>query len=342
MSDLKISKSISLNTINNYDKLTSYTNYDTTIDNVMDTLKEYGVAVIPNILNNEEIENMRNGVWDTMEYKTSYFDKPLNRNDVDTWDAWYKLFPTKDMLLQTFNVGQSQFLWDVRQNPKVVNVFSKIWNVEPKELISSFDAVSFHLPPEITNRGFYNNDDWFHIDSSYLREEFDCVQGFVTGYDINEGDGTLTLLEGSHKYHQEFREHFDVEDPKDWFRLSEEELGFYHDKKCNRTNVSATAGSLVLWDSRLVHCGMQPLKTRKEPNFRLVGYVCMTPKSFATDEIIEKRIAGFENMYTSTHCPHRPGFFPTIPRYQNIDFEVPICVKPELTDLGKSLVGYDV
>ena len=234
MSDLKISKSISLNTINNYDKLTSYVNYDTTIDNVTDTLKEYGVAVIPNILNNQEIENMRNGVWDTMEYKTSYFDKPLDRNDVDTWDAWYKLFPTKDMLLQTFNVGQSQFLWDIRQNPKVVNVFSKIWNVEPTQLISSFDAVSFHLPPEITNRGFYNNDDWFHIDSSYLREEFDCVQGFVTGYDINEGDGTLTLLEGSHKYHQEFRKHFNVENPKDWFRLSEEELGFYHNKKCQK------------------------------------------------------------------------------------------------------------
>ena len=53
MSDLKISKSISLNTINNYDKLTSYVNYDTTIDNVTDTLKEYGVAVIPNILNNQ-------------------------------------------------------------------------------------------------------------------------------------------------------------------------------------------------------------------------------------------------------------------------------------------------
>lgn len=342
MSDLKLSKSISLNTINNYDKLTSYVNYDTTIDSVMTTLEKYGVAVIPNVLNTDETEQMRKGIWDSLEYKTSYFETPIDRNNVDTWDSWFKLSPTKDMLLQTFNIGQSQFLWNIRQNPKVVDIFAKIWDVKPTELISSFDAVSFHLPPEITNRGFYENDDWFHIDSSYLREEFDCVQGFVTGYDINEGDGTLTLLEGSHKYHQEFREHFEVIDPKDWFRLSEEELDFYHERNCKRTNVKATAGSLVLWDSRLVHCGMQPLKTRTEPNFRLVGYVCMTPKSFATDEIIQKRIAGFERLCTSTHCPHRPGFFPTIPRYVDLDFEVPICIKPELTDLGKSLVGYEV
>jgi len=341
MSDLKISKSISLNTINNYDKMTTYKSYIATKEDVIESLEKYGVAVVQNVLDEKEIENMREGVWDSLEYKTSYFEKPLDRNNVDTWDSWFKLNPSKDMLLQTHNIGQSQFLWDVRQNPKVVDVFSKIWSVEPNELISSFDAVSFHLPPEITNRGWYENDDWFHVDSSYLREEFDCVQGFVTAYDINEGDGTLTLLEGSHKLHQDFRKHFDVKDNKDWYRLNEEELGFYIDNECERANVTAPAGSLVLWDSRLVHCGMKPLKTRTEPNFRLVGYVCMTPRKFSDDKVIEKRIDGFENMYTSTHCPHRPRFFPTIPYSFNNDYQIPICVKPNLTELGKRLVGYE-
>lgn len=342
MSDLKISKSISLNTINNYDKLTSYKSYISTTENMMENLENNGVVVIPDILNEAEIEKMRSGIWDTLEYKTSYFDVPLDRNNVDTWDTWFDLNPGKDMLLQTFNIGQSQFLWDVRQNPKVVDVFSKIWKVKPTELYSSFDAVSFHLPPEITNRGWYNNDDWFHIDSSYLRNKFDCVQGFVTAYDVGEGDATLTLLEGSHKLHQDFREEFQVEDPKDWCPLSEIELDYYMENNCPRSNVIAPAGSLVLWDSRLVHCGMKPLKTRKNPNFRLVAYVCMTPKSFIAEEDIQKRLAGFENLCTSTHCPHRPNFFTSVPYYFEHKDLLPICLKPELTSLGKSLVGYDV
>jgi len=39
----------------------------------------------------------------------------------------------------------------VRQNPKVVNVFQKLWNKE--EVLTSFDGASIHLPPEKTNKG---------------------------------------------------------------------------------------------------------------------------------------------------------------------------------------------
>ncbi len=40
------------------------------------------------------------------------------------------------------------------QNPKVVDVFAKIWDCKHEELLVSFDASSFHLPPEDTNRGY--------------------------------------------------------------------------------------------------------------------------------------------------------------------------------------------
>jgi len=326
--------------INNNNMLSIYKSYNTTLNNVKNYLEEYGVAVIPNILNNEELNSMRTGMWDYIEYKTYYLQTPIDRNNINTWDTWYSLKPYKDMLLKNINIGQSQFIWDIRQNLNVVNVFATIWNVKPTELFTSFDAISFHLPPEITNKGWYDNEDWFHVDSSYLREEPDCFQSFVTAYDINEGDSTLSLLEGSHKYHQDVKNEFNISNDTDWYTLNKKQLKFYYDKQCIRTNVIAPAGSIVLWDSRTVHCGMTPLKTRKEPNLRLVSYICMTPKSFVTEEVIKTRIYGFENMYTSSHCPHRPTFFPTISKHYTHDMTFPISVKPILNDLGKSLVGY--
>ena len=338
----KIVTSVSINTLNKYDEVMNFKNYDCKLENVMNQLETFGVAVIPDVLDGKEISDMQNGIWDTVEHLTSFMDTPMDRNNPDTWSSWYSLLPTHDMLLQTYSVGHSQFIWDVRQNPKVANVFSHIWKCKPEQLITSFDAVSFHLPPEITNKGWYKDDDWFHVDAAYTRPEFECVQGFVTGFDINEGDSTLTLLEGSHKYHQDFAKKFEIEDEIDWFRLDEEQLDFYLDeKKCNRVNVKARAGSLVLWDSRTVHCGMKPLKTRKEPNFRLVTYVCMTPREWCSDEAINVRRDAFNNLYMTTHCPHRPKLFPKVPnRYFKEAPIVPDIEHPKLSDLGFSLSGF--
>ena len=32
-----------------------------------------------------------------------------------------------DMLIQQHSIGHSQFIWDVRQNEKIADVFAKIW-----------------------------------------------------------------------------------------------------------------------------------------------------------------------------------------------------------------------
>ena len=148
-------------------------------------------------------------------------------------------------------------------------------------------------------------------------------------------------MEGSHKYHQEFAEKFNETRDIDWYPLEDEKLDFYYDKGCVRHNVKASAGSLILWDSRTVHCGMEPLKTRTEPNFRLVTYVCMTPRAWCVEELIEKRRNALENMYMTTHCPHRPKLFPKVPRTFGRHIpDVPKIPEPVLTDLGLKLAGF--
>jgi hypothetical protein len=70
------------------------------------------------------------------------------------------------------------------------------------------------------------------------------------------------------------------------------------------------AGDMVLWDSRVIHCNAPPTTARPLPKDgsllpprRLVAYVCMTPSSRLTPDIIGKRQEAFRRGHTSSHWP---------------------------------------
>ena len=318
-----------------------YKNYDTTLAKVKKQLDTYGVAVIPNILTKMEIDSMQTGMWDIIETLTSKLDTPVNRNDDKTWKSYLELMPLHAMLLQHYKVGHHQSIWDIRQNPNVVKVFAKLWNVKPEELLTSFEGCAIHLPPEVTGKGWYKNNDWLHTDQSFARNNKECIQGFVTAFDINEGDATLTILEKSHNFHKGCAEKFSLTDTDDWCKLDDAQIKYYSDNDCIRTCVKATAGSLILWDSRTIHAGQEPDKNRKEQNHRFAIYVCQTPRSKATAKHIIKKQQAFNAMRLTNHWPHKTKLFPVNPR--TYGKPVPIAgdiAKPNLTTLGMSLAGF--
>jgi hypothetical protein len=85
-----------------------YEKYVCTKETLKDTIKKYGVAIIPNVLNNEECNNIVSGIWDFLEHITQNWQTPIKRNDKNTWREFYKLFPLHSMLLQHWNIGHSQ------------------------------------------------------------------------------------------------------------------------------------------------------------------------------------------------------------------------------------------
>ena len=205
-----------------------YKKYVTNVDNVLDTLTTYGVAIIPKVINSKECEKMKTGMWDYLETITAELPVPMKKSDPKTWSTFKQLYPKHSMLIQHWSIGHAQFIWDLRTNPKVLKVFSKIWSVDPEELLVSFDGASFHFPPEITGWGWVNQSKtWLHTDQSYYRPEFECVQGWINAYDTDEGDATLTLLEGSNKYHQEFANTFKPDNKTDWNLLDATQLEWY-------------------------------------------------------------------------------------------------------------------
>lgn len=314
--------------------------YICTPDMAKETLEKYGVAIIPDVLNEDECHEFVNKIWDYFKYITQTWETPISKDNPETWGGIYDLYPSHSMLFQHHSIGQSQPVWDVRQNPKVVDVFSKIWDTKPEDLLTSFDGISFGVPPEITNRG-WNRNTWYHSDQSFTRTGFECIQGWVTGLDVKEGDATLAFYEGSHKLHGEFGNRYEIKNKADWYKLNKEEEQFYIDNGSVEKKIKCPKGSIVLWDSRTVHCGTQAMKTRKEKNLRAIVYTCYQPRSLSNETQLKKKRKAFDELRMTSHWPAKIKLFPKKPRtYGGKLPEVTPISHPILTDLGKRLAGF--
>jgi hypothetical protein len=312
----------------------------TTPEGAKQMLDEFGVAVIPSILSKQECIQMQTGMWDTLEHLTQAWEEPIHRDRPSSWRDMSKLYPKHSMLHQHHGIGHAPFIWNVRQHPACVNVFSHLWQCPPEDLLCSFDGASFHMPPEVTGRGSFRNA-WLHVDQSYTRNDFECIQGWVTGYPVRPGDATLLVMPKSHLYHKEIATEFNLTDKEDWFKLDEEQIEAYRKKGCEEVRIECPRGSMVVWDSRTVHCGVESLKERETPNFRCVAYTCYMPRRMATENQLQKRIHAFEEKRMTTHWPCHVKLFPIQPRtYGDVLYETTPLPDPTLTDLGRRLVGY--
>ncbi len=319
-----------------------YEKYICTSSSLLDTINKYGVAIIPSVLNEEECNEMIEGMWNTLGIWTYEWDKPITKTDPESWKQIRDLFPKHSMLIQQYGLGQAQFIWNLRQNPKCINIFAELWNCKPEDLLVSFDAASFHMPSEVTNIGWHRKT-WHHSDQSYLRNDFECVQSWVTAFDVNEGDATLSVYEGSNNFHKEFAETFGIKDKDDWFKLElDAHINFYKNKGCKEVLIKCPKGSMVFWDSRSIHCGVEPRKGRLEQNFRCVAYLCYMPRSKALEKDIKKKIKAFEEMRMTSHWPCKAKLFPKMPRtYGATVKEVLDLPQPQINSLGRRLVGYN-
>jgi hypothetical protein len=322
---------------NNYE----FEKYVCTKETLQDTIDLYGVAVIPCVMDETECTAMVNEIWDFFEHVTQEWEIPINRNDETTWCEFYKLYPLHSMLIQHWGIGHSQASWNVRQNIRIVEIFAHFWECDVNDLLVSFDGLSFNFPPEITKRGWNRGNTWYHTDQSFTTTGFRCVQSFITGLDINDYDATLSIMEGSNKYHEEFKDVYGVTDTSDWYKLSKEQEQFYYERGCQIKNIKCPKGSLVFWDSRTIHCGIEADKRRLVPNIRSVIYLCYMPRGICNRTNIKKKQKAFEELRTTSHYPCKIKLFPKNPRtYGN---ELPIISQiepPILTELGKKLAGF--
>jgi len=308
--------------------------YYTDLDNLSNTIEKYGVAIIPNLFDENECLKMISEMWDYLEYITQEWETPMDRNNKSTWELLNNL-TSKSLLFQYWNIGHSQMSWNLRQNPKIVEIFAKFWNVKSEDLLTSFDGSSFELEQVSDVKSHYI--EWYHVDHSYLDPNFRNLQAWITAYDVNEGDATLKILESSHKLFQEVGNKFNIRNDKNWHLLNEEEFKYYSDR-CPQKSISCPKGSIVLWDSRTVHYGA--ISTNKK-NIRCITYLCYAPRNLCSTYNLKLKKYAFNNLLTTSHDPIDFGFKPRTPFKEEYDesYFITKITRPILTPLGEKLAG---
>lgn len=325
------------------------------ISSCLKDLEDLGYCVIPQILPRVEAEILYKRVWH--EYIENAWPK-CRMNDRSNWK---EEFPIHDKYgIFKGPAGQIQVMWDLRQDPRIVNVFAKIWNTQ--DLIVSMDGLSFMCPPEIRKGGF---EYWPHVDQpsstvsflseSSLKTNPHSIQGQFLFEDSFEGDGGFYCIPKSHlKFDQfalELKEEANIESWTynnkfllDFFSHSKDESGNAYIMK----HITAPRGSLILWDSRTVHWNQYPSENRPysdSPRIRMVGYLLYLPETRLTHQAKILRKEAFERGVTTGAIP--TSFFdlkstkdhmnPGFEKYfEDSGYTLP---KVHLTELGESLLG---
>jgi hypothetical protein len=308
-------------------------------------LARSGFVLVTGVLAAQECELMNNGMWDAFEHVSKNMQVPISRDKESTWGTMFDLYPTSTMIFKHGKLGHTQYAWDVRQNPRVAGLFGMLYNCEPENLLTSFDAVGVSLPPEVTKRGWRPNSTDLpaaHVDQSYTNSDFKCIQSWVTANDVRPGDATLRLLPGSHRLHANAAYKFGEGSKANFVQLDAERQAWYAEHGCEPVHIVCPAGSMVFWDSRTVHAGARPLKNRPYgANIRNIVYVCMQPRDHATTAAIDKKRKLFSEQRITNHWPCEPKAESMVPhtygKPEPLYLDPPM---PFLTALGRRLAGF--
>lgn len=325
---------------------------------VLKILKEKGAAILPGVLNEKECSEMNDGMWDTVEHLTSGLEKPVTRGDPESYSGVFKLIPNHGGLIQHHKWGFAQYVINVRQNPKVAEVYRLLYG---DDLLVSLDGVNCSLGAVIPGRkprGAFQGRSWLHTDQSPLDNDFKCVQSLITANEIGVGDATFRFMSDSHKYHETIAKEFKLMEKNDWFKYDDEHLERLKALGCEDTCLTCGPGDQIFWDSRLAHSGMEyiidadcPPRSSPRP-YRNVVYVCFQKKMKTTlkkrERIFDKTDSWY--MRSASHWPNKMKLFGEYPRTYGQpnhlgetdskkywDF-VPDMPDPILTEYGKKIM----
>ncbi|HLJ56190.1 MAG TPA: phytanoyl-CoA dioxygenase family protein [Chthonomonadaceae bacterium] len=268
-------------------------------------LDENGYLVAPGIVPVEDCEAVIDALFDFLEMKR---DDPSD---------WYR-HPLKPGGM--VEIYQHQALWNNRQNPRMHALFSDIYGTDA--LYVTIDRVGFKPPynpehPEFDHRGFTHWD----IDTNNIPARFG-VQAVLCLTDTTAEMGGFQCVPGFHIGLEEWVSR----QPADRNPRVPDLASLPPDKRV--TPIPASAGSMIIWNNRLLHGNGRNIGQRP----RFSQYISMYPADRMTPESREHRIRCWQNRE-----PPGGTVFPGDPR----EIEQNRYKTADLTDLGRKLLGID-
>ncbi|WP_209332598.1 phytanoyl-CoA dioxygenase family protein [Lunatimonas salinarum] len=262
---------------------------------------------------------LRNAVPLEFTQRTAKLLWEFEEKDPEDPDTWYAPSRAEMKMTELKNSGMveiynHQYLWDIRQYPKVYETFCDIWGRD--ELWVTIDRANLNLParPGFDFLGFIH---WDYDPETKPQN----VQGLVALNDqTDENVGGFQCIPELYRTYDTWK----LTQPTNRNRFIPDISGF------EVTKVLLKAGDLLIFNSTLPH-GIRP--NRSNNKVRMAQYVSMMPAENHHSDLRDWRIRSWKERLTPE------GYaFPGDPR----NWEKNRYPQAELTPLGRKLLGIDL
>lgn len=260
-------------------------------------LRGHGFVVIRGAATAEQVSVAKGLLWDSICER----HQRVVRDDIGTWG-----FPLNSQAGLVPWLTQSAGAWAVRGWPGVKQAFTRIW--ETGDLIVSMDCALLWRPWWVDSK-WRPSTEGLHLDQNpFHKPGLECIQGMVPLVPVSEASGGLRVVPDSNldAMKAKFRDtHLHMRTSGDWCPCDDDDL------KQQALLLLAEPGDLILWDSRTVHGGFVGSWNCEQSGpaelARLAVTVSMTPRSWASDLVLERRHVCFKKGENLNHVPHEAG-----------------------------------
>ncbi|WP_439482285.1 phytanoyl-CoA dioxygenase family protein [Cyclobacterium plantarum] len=275
-------------------------------ENDWDFWVDNGYVIIKNAVPKSLTNRLRNLLWEFEE---------KNPKDPETWYGEER--PEMKMKELTnsgmVEIYNHQYLWDIRQYPKVYETFTDIWGMD--ELWVTIDRANLNLParPDFEFKGFIH---WDYDPETNPQN----VQGLVALNEQTDPNvGGFQCIPELYRNYETWKK----SQPEDRDRFKPDISGF------ELTKVKLDEGDLLIFNSKLPH-GIRPNISRDK--VRMAQYISMMPAENENQELRDWRISSWKNRIAPD------GYaFPGDPRnWEQTKYKTAI-----LSPLGRKLLGLD-
>ncbi len=99
-------------------------------------------SLFTGVLNKEECDHMVDGMWNYLDMSQVCFQCP-SIETIKQLEIFSRIISKTRYATSAIWDRTSQLCWDLRQNPKIIAPFEKIYQVNQRDLLVSFDGASF-------------------------------------------------------------------------------------------------------------------------------------------------------------------------------------------------------
>lgn len=245
-------------------------------------LDDNGFVVLKNILTTEEYDSAFDIFKKDINKVSPNFD--FNKTETQTINTCPAMYGKGMAVFNGF--GQSDGMWTLRTNNKILDIFKKIHQTEA--LVTSLDGFSIFVSKEQKSKS------WLHIDQNPKNEIY-SIQSSYNFLPVNsKDDAGFVLVPESHKNYTPEVSHL-----KDWIVCDPQPVD-------QSRKLIIPANCLTLWNSKTIHAneGMSKTNTKRGLN-RLTCYITYLPKEKRSEEVKKKRINAYLTASTTSHWSNK-------------------------------------